>query len=127
MADERLNLVVVEGGAKGVKRFVKLMVRRIDWSKDAGAASDDEDDSMVQDDSVSGSGSGINSGVGAAAASGLKNECKLAWQGVVTKRSFNNFRYQECRSSETARKVLASKGCEHYWDSICSVAAQHYA
>ncbi|CAM9721107.1 unnamed protein product [Phaeothamnion confervicola] len=42
--------------------------------------------------------------------------CELVWQGVVKQRGFNAFRFQECTSAETARKVMAQRGVPHYWD-----------
>ena len=49
--EANLNLVVVEGGLKGVKKFVKLMTRRIDWSAKPGGeedSSDSEEDDAAQ-------------------------------------------------------------------------------
>ena len=39
-------------------------------------------------------------------------------QGTVVKRGFSNFRFQECKTVATARKVLDSKGLAHYWDMV---------
>eukprot|EP00604_Paraphysomonas_vestita_P001635 CAMPEP_0174822950 /NCGR_PEP_ID=MMETSP1107-20130205/20114_1 /TAXON_ID=36770 /ORGANISM="Paraphysomonas vestita, Strain GFlagA" /LENGTH=157 /DNA_ID=CAMNT_0016043579 /DNA_START=1455 /DNA_END=1925 /DNA_ORIENTATION=- len=44
------------------------------------------------------------------------NSCELLWQGIVPRRLFHGFRFQECRTSTTARKVLEAKGVAHYWD-----------
>eukprot|EP00937_MAST-01D_sp_MAST-1D-sp2_P003648 g3648.t1 len=111
-ASERLNLVVVEGGGKGVKRFTKLMTRRLNWAVNA----DDEREGEGADGSPAMDTSGP-------ASARPPNTCELVWEGIVTKKLFNNFRFQECRSSETARKVLEAKGCAHYWDSITTAAA----
>ncbi|KAJ0407951.1 hypothetical protein ATCC90586_006323 [Pythium insidiosum] len=46
--------------------------------------------------------------------------CILVWQGMVAKRAFNNFRFQECSTSVTARKVMEAKHVVHYWDLLYS-------
>lgn len=98
--DDNLSMVVVEGGRKAIKHYTKLMLRRIDWLGDK--ADNDEDDS---DDE----------GAGAAAKS---NGCTLVWQGVVARKAFNTFRFQECRTAATARKVMEAKHVVHYWDLV---------
>lgn len=42
--------------------------------------------------------------------------CFLIWQGVAAKRSFKSFQFENCRKEALARKYLADKGVEHYWD-----------
>jgi len=86
-----VNLVVVEGGAKGIKRFVKLMTRRIDWDRNADDASDGEGGGMDDDDDSDNGGGG---GAGGAGGKGAGNVCALVWQGTVPKKAFNTFRFQ---------------------------------
>lgn len=100
--DDNINMVVVEGGRKAVKHYSKLMLRRIDWLGDK--ADNEEDDS---DDEGNGAG-----------AADKGNGCKLVWQGVVARKAFNNFRFQECRTTATARKVMEAKNVVHYWDLV---------
>jgi hypothetical protein len=44
------------------------------------------------------------------------NRCDLLWRGVLPKRTFQGFKFQECRSAATARKLLEARGVAHYWD-----------
>jgi U4/U6 small nuclear ribonucleoprotein PRP3 len=44
------------------------------------------------------------------------NRCDLLWRGVLPKRSFQGFKFQECKSAATARKLLEAKSVAHYWD-----------
>ena len=44
------------------------------------------------------------------------NRCDLLWRGILPKRSFPGFKFQECKSAVTARKLLEAKGVAHYWD-----------
>jgi hypothetical protein len=50
------------------------------------------------------------------ASSTTMNRCDLLWQGIVAKRTFTGFRFQECRTSSAARKVMEARGVQHYWD-----------
>ena len=91
-------MVVVEGGKKAIKQYTKLMMRRIDWN--GGRATDQESESEDEESSK------------------RSNGCLLVWQGVVARKAFNNFRFQECRTSVTARKVMEAKNVAHYWDLV---------
>ena len=83
--------VVVEGGPKAVKRFRGLMCRRIDWADAAQLQAESERQA--------------------------RNWCADVWGGSVVRRCFQGFRFQECKSTLTARRVLEAKGCAHYWDA----------
>lgn len=105
--EPRLNLVVVEGGPKSIKSYVKLMTRRMDWSQKppdepstGTAAADMMDVSHAQ------------------GPEGIVNTCDLVWQGIVARRAFNSFRFQDCRTASTARKVMEAKHVAHYWDQV---------
>ncbi|KAL2558028.1 Pre-mRNA-splicing factor 3 [Forsythia ovata] len=91
---EGINVVVVEGGAKSIKRYGKLMLRRIDWTatfeKEEENENDDEDKPM--------------------------NKCVLVWQGSVAKPNFNRFFVQDCRTEAAAYKFFSDHGVAHYWD-----------
>ncbi|TYZ63283.1 hypothetical protein PybrP1_009072 [[Pythium] brassicae (nom. inval.)] len=100
--EENANMVVVEGGKKAIKHYTRLLTKRIDWLGDAddsyGGDSDDSDDESKQ--------------------RRRSNSCSLVWQGIVARKAFTNFRFQECRSVETARKVMEAKGVVQYWDLV---------
>ncbi|MCD9639127.1 Protein rdm16 [Datura stramonium] len=89
-----ISVVVVEGGKKSIKRYGKLMLRRIDWA--AAVKKEEEDEDEDEDKPL--------------------NKCVLVWQGTVAKSSFHRFFVPECRTEATARKVLADAGVPHYWD-----------
>ncbi|OAY38728.1 hypothetical protein MANES_10G038800v8 [Manihot esculenta] len=91
---EGINVVVVEGGSKSIKRYGKLMLRRINWAE---AVEDEEEDGDDSDDKP-------------------VNKCVLVWQGSVAKPSFNRFSVHECVTEAAARKVFADAGVGHYWD-----------
>jgi len=102
-----LNVVVVEGGPKGLNRFKKLMLRRIDWNtKTVG-----EDEAKEDGDS----------GVGK---SQSENRCLLVWEGVVLKPNFKNFRFTEVASETEARKLLREHSVEHFFDMAAALGSQ---
>ncbi|XP_027367925.1 protein RDM16 isoform X2 [Abrus precatorius] len=89
-----ISVVVVEGGSKSIKRYGKLMLRRINWSdvsKEKEENEDSDDDKPV-------------------------NKCVLVWQGSVAKPTFNRFSVHDCITEAAARKVFADAGVPHYWD-----------
>ncbi|TKY50617.1 U4/U6 small nuclear ribonucleoprotein Prp3 [Spatholobus suberectus] len=89
-----ISVVVVEGGSKSIKRYGKLMLRRINWS-DVSKEKEDNEDS--DDDKP-------------------VNKCVLVWQGSVAKPSFNRFNVHDCITEAAGRKVFVDAGVPHYWD-----------
>ena len=70
LISDSFAVVVVEGGAKGVRRYEKLMLRRIDWN----APADDEDPEDAED-----AGGGARGG---------RNACRCVWKGAVPAPAF---------------------------------------
>jgi len=97
------NIVIVEGGPRATKRYKKLMIRRIKWSEDQTKDEDDGGDSDDEDNVT---------------APKLQDHCVLIWEGVVKQRSFKNWKVTHARSEVEARKTLADRGSEHYWDML---------
>jgi len=95
------NIVIVEGGPRAIKRYKKLMMRRIKWTEDQ---KDDDDDDDDDDDEVT--------------APKLMDHCVLVWEGVVKNRNFKNWKVTHARSEQEARKTLADRGGEHYWEML---------
>jgi len=93
--DSPFSLVVVEGTPKALKRYNKLMLRRIDWSEKGN------EDTMADDDDDE------------------PNQCVLIWQGAIEEFKFTRFKFEKCASQGAAKKVLKEAGVEHYWDLAC--------
>ena len=101
------SLVLVEGGARAIKKYKRLMLRRIRWSataKQRGA----EDAEPGGDESAD------------EARASLDRKCHLVWEGVVRKRTFEKWRVVDIRSEGEAKRLLAEKGCEHYWSMVAN-------
>ncbi|ONH99665.1 hypothetical protein PRUPE_6G042200 [Prunus persica] len=90
-----MNVVVVGGGSESIKRYAKVMLRRVNWAE---AVKDEEE---VDDD--------VNNDKPA-------NKCVLVWQGSVARPSFNRYSVHECMTEAAARKIFADAGVAHYWD-----------
>ncbi|XP_061975415.1 protein RDM16-like isoform X1 [Populus nigra] len=89
---EGICVVVVEGGSKSIKRYGKLMLRRINWAEAVN-----EDEGGDNDEKP-------------------MNKCVLVWQGSVAKPNFHRFSLHECVTEAAARKYFADAGVAHYWD-----------
>lgn len=99
---EGLNLIVVEGGPKGIKHYKKLMLRRIKWSKDDDQDDEDEDD---EDEEITKKKS---------------NKCVLVWEGTAAKPAFNSFDVKNARTEGFARDFFHKHGVPQYWDMALS-------
>lgn len=98
---DECSLLCLEGGAKSLNKFKKLLQRRIKWNK-SGDDDDEGEDEMESDDED---------------AKGDKtNYCKLVWEGKLQKAAFPEFKFEVARSEGNARDLLRRRHCEHYWD-----------
>jgi len=80
------SVIVIEGGPKAIRRYKKLMLRRIKW----------EDLETVDPE--------------------ISNKCELIWEGEVLKPSFIEFQVKKFKHLLYARRFLAERGCSHYFD-----------
>jgi U4/U6 small nuclear ribonucleoprotein PRP3 len=94
-------MLVVEGGAKSLKKFQKLLLRRIKWG--AEEEDDKEEDEMEEEEQIAGD---------------KKNYCKLVWEGTVLKANFPEFKFEAARTEGAAKELLRRRGVGHYWDLV---------
>lgn len=80
------NLVIVEGGAKGIRFYKKLMTRRIKWT-----GSED-----LQEPN-------------------RPNTCEVVWEGQIVDFHFQKWSPMYTQNDEEAYKVLSKFGLENYW------------
>ena len=102
IAPDLPHLVMVEGGATAVRRFKKLMLRRIQWTSGQATPQEKEDEDM---DAVKESSCG---------------QCVLVWEGIAKKKSFEKWRVLDIRTDHEARRYLSEKGQEHVWNMVVS-------
>ncbi|KAL3523748.1 hypothetical protein ACH5RR_016582 [Cinchona calisaya] len=96
-----VSVVTVEGCPKSIKRYGKLMLRRIDWA--AAMKNEGEDEEEDSGDAP-------------------VNKCLLVWQGTIAKPNFKRFSIHECRTEAAARKIFSDAGVSHYWDLAINFA-----
>uniref|UniRef100_A0A7S0T3W0 Uncharacterized protein n=1 Tax=Mantoniella antarctica TaxID=81844 RepID=A0A7S0T3W0_9CHLO len=101
---ESFSIVIVEGGLKSVRRYEKLMMRRIDWNikLDAAAAEDQHEDEEED---------------------GAENKCTCVWKGTSPKMAFKKFRFETLRTEAAARKLLADMNLAHFFDAAAACVA----
>lgn len=105
----KCNIVIVEGGPKGIKAYKRLMLRRIDWNDLPPPKN------LVQDDSST--AMEIDSEANYGLAEGEENKCFLVWTGAVKTKSFKKFTWRSFQSEKMAREELGKWKVENYWDA----------
>lgn len=86
----RYACIVVEGSSKGIQKFSRLLLVRMQWNGE----------DFPKD-----------------------NVCEKVWQGIVPKRLFKGFLFQTAESEDQAKKILKTKGVEHYWNQTAGYAS----
>jgi len=104
-----VNLVVVEGGEKAIRKFKKLMLKRIDWSK--SISDENSEDPKTEAETEKSESKAISTTV-----PGVPNKCVLVWEGTILKANFQQFRFESFPNEEAIRKYLNHRWSEHYLD-----------
>lgn len=97
---DNFTVVIVEGTSKSVRRYDKLMMRRIDWN--AKLNDDDDDDDMD---------------------SSKNNKCTRVWKGTSTKTYLKRFTFETLRTEAAARRFLEQVNLGHLWDAAYACVA----
>lgn len=91
------NLVVVEGGKVAVRKYKKLLMRRIKWNNKEEhkqeSSEEDEDDTNDKKNALQNT-----------------EECTLVWEGTIQKKFFDKWRVVEAKSEHEAVRALADRG-----------------
>ncbi|KAI0674119.1 pre-mRNA processing factor 3-domain-containing protein [Trametes maxima] len=114
------SMVYVEGAAKFIRQYKKLMLRRIAWTEPARERGGEEVEieDAEEDDTGKGKGKAVapGSGEGEDGQVSLEdNHCWLIWEGQLRDRAYNNFKPKSCPTDSTAKEVLGEK-LAGYWD-----------
>ncbi|KAJ7627659.1 pre-mRNA processing factor 3-domain-containing protein [Mycena polygramma] len=116
------SMVYVEGAAKFIKKYKRLMMDRIAWTEAArprGAEDvvlENPNPDAEEGDGAVASGSGAGRGnVDGAATSLEDNKCYLVWEGMLRDRSFSEFNARSCPTDGAAKELLGEK-LKGYWD-----------
>ncbi|XP_074107940.1 pre-mRNA processing factor 3 [Cotesia typhae] len=89
------NVVVVEGGAKQLRKYRRVMMHRIKWEEDIVKDTDGND---------------------------VPNKCVIVWEGSSTQRHFGEIKFKVCPIERMAREHFKKHQVEQYWDLAYSGA-----
>ncbi|KAJ7660043.1 pre-mRNA processing factor 3-domain-containing protein [Mycena rosella] len=117
------SMVYVEGAAKFIKKYKRLMMDRIAWteaSRPRGAEDVvlENPDPDAEDGQSAGAGpSGAEKAPGeeSVTVSLEDNKCYLVWEGMLRDRSFSEFNARKCPTDGAAKELLGEK-LKGYWD-----------
>ncbi|KAJ7885084.1 pre-mRNA processing factor 3-domain-containing protein [Mycena olivaceomarginata] len=123
------SMVYVEGAAKFVRSYKKLMMNRMKWTQAARArgegavlANEGEDAEGEGEAGADAAGGAEASGSGSvkkdeeAATTSLEdNKCYLVWEGMLRDRSFSDFKARSCPTDREAKDLLGERH-KGYWD-----------
>ena len=113
LVNDDVAMVVVEGAPRAVRRYGKLMSRRIDWA--AEGEDEDSDDNEGEQQQEEGEQKPRKK-VG-------PNWCKLVWEGVVPGNTFKHFNVEEKETAQEVRDFLSGFGLGHYFDLAAATTA----
>jgi U4/U6 small nuclear ribonucleoprotein PRP3 len=121
--NSQFNLVYVEGAAKFMKNYTRLLLHRIAWTEAARPRGGEDvvledPDSEVEVEggtSSAGKGKGKADGEDGTAASLENNKCYLVWEGTVRDREFSSFKAKSCPTDRDAKEFLGER-LKGYWD-----------
>ncbi|KAF8345439.1 pre-mRNA processing factor 3-domain-containing protein [Amanita rubescens] len=123
----QFNFVYVEGGAKFIRQYKRLMIHRIVWTESARPRGREEVELEENPEEAEKAGPSVNGIVAAdAPANGgeaeeedspslQNNKCWLIWEGLLRDRVFNTFRAKSCPTDRDAKELLGEK-MRGYWD-----------
>ncbi|KAJ4468294.1 pre-mRNA processing factor 3-domain-containing protein [Lentinula aciculospora] len=121
------SLVYVEGAAKFIRNYKRLMLVRIAWTEEARARGEAE--VVVQGEGGPSPESEPDTGITTTDPSTTttvpvpttnhpslsSNKCFLIWEGLLKDRSFSSFKAKSCPTDGAAKEVLGEK-LRGYWD-----------
>ena len=113
-------MIYVEGAAKFIKEYKRLMLHRIAWTEAArergGSDVELEDGDKAEGGAQDkGNGKAVEDNEEHGQISLEDNHCWLIWEGQLRDRAFSNFKPKSCPTDNTAKEVLGQK-LAGYWD-----------
>lgn len=114
------SMVYVEGAAKFVRQYKRLMLHRIHWTEAARARGEEEVEYENGEDGEAGARatstpkqSEQENEFGSASLE--DNRCDLVWEGQLRERVFKTFRPKSCPTDSAAKEALGPK-MAGFWD-----------
>ncbi|KAI8969442.1 pre-mRNA processing factor 3-domain-containing protein [Trametes punicea] len=112
------SMVYVEGAAKFIRQYKRLMLRRIAWTEPARERGGEDVELEGEEEGEGGNGKGKAVAPGGSEdgqASLEDNHCWLIWEGQLRDRAFKNFKPRSCPTDAAAKEVLGEK-LAGFWD-----------
>ncbi|KIL60322.1 hypothetical protein M378DRAFT_921940 [Amanita muscaria Koide BX008] len=123
----QFSFVYVEGGAKFIRQYTRLMLHRIAWTERARPRGGEVVE--VEEENEEGASGGVGPSVNGVAVSVAsednggegdptslqENKCYLVWEGLLRDRVFNVFKAKSCPTDRDAREFLGER-MRGYWD-----------
>lgn len=118
------NVVIVEGGAKALRKYKALMLRRINWDDSAPAENAKKEDAEIVkvklEDEIKEDKESIQDKE--QHTSLQVSPCVMVWEGVISSTSFKSFETKRMKNEATCRAMFSEHHVEHYWD-LCLQAS----
>jgi hypothetical protein len=114
----KFTLVLVEGSAKAIKFYKRVLLVRIDWTEEPRAREadpDDDDSTSLAAGGGSGPGGGVPLGEDGEPVDLDTNRCDLIWEGPIKEKSYGLFRSKNAEGDKAAREFLGEAN-QGYWD-----------
>ena len=114
-----LSVIYIEGAAKFVRNYKRLMLHRISWTSAARPKGDAGEIELAEDGTEPSNGAikeTVDGGGDGKTVSLEDNRCDLIWEGEIVERAFKNFRPKTCPTDGTAREALGPKLASR-WDA----------
>ena len=103
--EDAFCVVVVEGVSKAIRRYEKLMTRRVDWAS-TGASYEETAEAVSNEDDAK------------------RNACVCVWSGTTASPAFEGaFRFETFRSHASARARFERVGLAHFFDAAAGAVA----
>lgn len=103
------HVIVVEGGEKALRKFKKLMLRRIRWN-------DGLNEETLEQETVFPNNGGDQQ------QNNSKKDCVLVWEGRIPDACFEQFQVISLPNDTDSRTFFRKHGVEHYWE-LCAQAS----
>ncbi|KAI0014814.1 PRP3-domain-containing protein [Xylariomycetidae sp. FL0641] len=103
------NLVIVEGGEYGISHYKRLMLNRIDWTKNVPPKDRDGKDSNLKDFLQNEDEKGDLKDL-------ALNKCQLLFEGEVKTHAFRALKSRVCETDAEARDILARSKMDSFWN-----------
>ena len=127
-------MIYVEGGTRGIRRFVTLMCNRINWraaavsadeaeereeaAAEAGSEDDDDDAGAGALDALGGAGARGGGVTARGFGTGAGSLCQLVWRGTTATRAFDAFRFEAARNVAAARDFMSGRRLRNMWNLV---------